>query len=186
MDLVVETADRIYYQSDHLELSPSKWHRSSVTSRYFMLHSHGRHDGYDLLPRITGLLAAPGLPLADPRERGHAPGVSGRRSRWRACGKCGHSEAQKGPQHGKGQTSAAEAGAPCPILRVVHPPRARRRRHGDLPGQGAGHVPCRVSGPVSCRNVAMGGAVGTGDSHTTYSPAHGATRCRRLSRSLMN
>jgi hypothetical protein len=72
-----------------------------------------------------------------------------------------HSGAQKGLQHGKGQTSSAEAGAPCPMLRLVHPLSARRRRHGDLPGQGAGHVPCRVSGPVSRRDVAMGGALGT-------------------------
>lgn len=131
-----------------------------VTSRYFMLDSHVHHDGYALLPRVTGLLAAPGLLLADSRERGHAPGVSGRRARWRACGKCDDSGAQKGQQHGKGQTSSAEAGAPCPILCVVHPPRARRRRHGDLPRQGAGHVPYRVSGPVSRHYVAMGGAVG--------------------------
>ena len=164
-----------------------------------------------LLPRVTGLLAVPGMPLADPRERGYTPGVAGRRSRWRTCGKYAHSGAQKGPQHGKGQTAAAAAGAPGPILCVVHPPRARRRRHSDLPGQGAGHVPCRVSGPVSRRDVAMGGALGTTvcasnhgacpqrcdgqrvsrqrhrnrEAHTTDSLEHGATRCRSLSRSLM-
>jgi len=66
----------------------------------------------------------------------------------------------EGKKHGKGQTSSAEAREPCPTMRMVRQPRARRCRHGNLPGQGAGHVPCRVSVPVPRRHVAVGGAVG--------------------------
>src|SRR5262249_22733258 len=55
-------------------------------------------------------------------------------------------------------TAARAPGAP---LRLVRPPRVWRRRHGDLPGQGAGHLPCRVSRPVSRCPVAVGGTVST-------------------------
>jgi hypothetical protein len=37
--------------------------------RYFVLHSHVHHNVYALLPSVTGLLAAPSRPLADPREQ---------------------------------------------------------------------------------------------------------------------
>ena len=107
-----------------------------------------------------------------PKGACHAPGQAGRRSRERACGRLGHRRAQEGKKHGEGQTSSEEAGEPCPTMRVVRQPRARRRRHGDLPGQGAGHVPCRVSVPVPRRHVAVGGAVGTTACAPTYDAGH--------------
>jgi hypothetical protein len=42
--------------------------------------------------------------------------------------------------------------------------------HGDLPGQGAGHLPCRVSRPLSRRHVAVGGAVGLAAAASTPRP----------------
>jgi hypothetical protein len=125
-----------------------------------MLHSMAR-DGDTILPRVTGLRSAPGVPLVGPGEWPHAPGVCGRRFRSRACGRRDPRGAPEGQQQGEGHTSVVAARAPGALLRVVRPPRARRRRHGDLPGQGAGHLPCRVSRPVSRRPVAAGGAVGT-------------------------
>jgi len=55
-------------------------------------------------------------------------------------------------------------------MRVVCQPRAWRLRHGDLPRQGAGHVPCRMSVSVPRRHVALGCAVGP----TARAPSHGS------------
>jgi len=118
-------------------------------------------DGDTILPRVTGLCSAPCGPLVGLGEWRHAPGVCGRRFRSRACGRRNPSGAPEGQQQGEGHTSVVAARAPGSTLRVVCPPRAWRRRHGDLPGQGAGHLPCRVSRPVSRRPVATGGDVGT-------------------------
>ena len=85
----------------------------------------------------------------------------GRCFRSRACGRRDPSGAPEGQQQGAGHTSVVAARAPGALLCVVRPPRAWRRRDGDLPGQGTGHLPCRVSRPVSRRPVAMGDAVGT-------------------------
>ena len=117
-------------------------------------------DRDTILPRVTGLHAAPYGLLVGPGEWCHAPGVCGRRFWSRVCGRRDPSGAPEGQQQGQGHTPVVAARAPGPLLRVVRPPRARRRRHGDLPGQGAGHLPCRVSRPVSRRPVATGDAVG--------------------------
>jgi hypothetical protein len=143
---------------------------SSVTHPYFMLHCNVQHDGYTVLPSVTALLAAPGILLAGPRERAHAPGQAGRRDRERACGRLGHRRMHEGKQHGEGQTPSKEAGELGPTMRVVRQSRARRGRHSDLPGQGAGHVPCRVSIQVPRRHVAASGAVVT----TACAPSHDA------------
>jgi hypothetical protein len=118
-------------------------------------------DGDTILPRVTGLRSAPGVPLVGPREWRQTPGVCGRRFRSRAYERRDPREAPEGQQQGKGHPSVVAARAPSPTLRVVCRPCTRRRRHGDFPGQGAGHLPCRVSRPVSRRPVATGGAVGT-------------------------
>ena len=78
-----------------------------------------------------------------------------------ACGRLHPSGAQEGQTQGEGYTFWTEARTSGAPLRLVHPPRVWRRRHGDLPGQGAGHLPCRVSRPVSRCHVAVGGAVST-------------------------
>jgi len=103
---------------------------------------------------------------------------------WRACRCLGHSGAQKGKKHGEGQTSSEEAGESCPTMRVVCQPCAWRRRHGDVPRQGAGHVPCRVSVPVSRHPVAVGSAVDTtarAPATPVISPAQASDhgKCRR-------
>jgi hypothetical protein len=111
--------------------------------------------------------ASHGPPLCARRTAGwpgewcHAPGVCGRRFRTRACGRLDPRGAPEGQKQGKGHTSLVAARASGPTLRVVRSPCARRRRHGHLPGQGPGHLPCRMSRPVSRRHVAVGGTVST-------------------------
>ena len=106
----------------------------------------------------------------------HAPGMCGRRFRSRAYRRRDPSGAPKGQQQGEGHTSMVAARAPGPLLRVVCPPRARRRRHGDLPGQGAGHLPCRVSRQVPRCHVATGDAVGTAAASPAPRPASALRR----------
>jgi hypothetical protein len=89
---------------------------------------------------------------AGPGEQRQAPGM---------CGRLNPNGAPEGQKYGEGHTASAEAQAPGSTLCVVRPPRARRRRHSDLPGQGTGHLPYRVSRPVSRCHVAVGGAVST-------------------------
>jgi hypothetical protein len=103
-------------------------------------------------------------------KRAHAPGQARRRDRERACGRLGYRRMPEGKQHGEGQTPSEEAGELGPTMRVVRQSRARRGRHSDLPGQGAGHVPCRVSIQVPRRHVAASGAVVT----TACAPSHDA------------
>jgi hypothetical protein len=137
-------------------------------------------DGDTILPRVTGLRSAPGVPLVGPGEWCQAPGVCGRRFRSRAYGRRDPRGAPEGQQQGEGHTAVVAARAPGPPLRVVRPPRARRRRHGDLSGQGAGHLPCRVSRPVSRRHVAAGGAVGTAAASPTPRPGSSPAPARLL------
>jgi hypothetical protein len=134
---------------------------SPVTRPYFMLHCHVQHDGYAVLSSVTDLLAAPGILLAGPRGRAHAPGQAGRCDSERACGRLDHRRIHEGKQHGEGQTPSEEAEEHGPTMRVVRQSRARRSRHSDLPGQGAVHVPCRVSLQIPRRHVAASGAVVT-------------------------
>ena len=70
-------------------------------------------------------------------------------------------ERRKGQHRAKATRVGRRHGRPGPPLRLVRPPRVWRRRHGDLPGQGAGHLPRRVSRPVSRCHVAVGGTVST-------------------------
>jgi hypothetical protein len=107
-------------------------------------------------------------------------GVCGRRFRSRAYGRRDPRGAPEGQQQGEGHTSVVAARAPGPTLRVVRPPRARRRRHGDLSGQGAGHIPCRVSRPVSRRHMAAGGAVDTAAASPTPRPGSSPAQARLL------
>jgi hypothetical protein len=103
-------------------------------------------------------MPAIGAPQA--RPRGQGPPHAARRPHPTPSGRLDASGAQEGQTPGQGHTAWAAARVPGPALRVVCAPRARRGGHGDLPGQGAGHLPCGVSRPVSCRHVAVGGAVG--------------------------
>jgi hypothetical protein len=106
--------------------------------------------------------------------------VCGRRFRSRACGRRDPSGAPEGQQQGEGHTPVVAARVPGPTLCVVRPPRTRRRRHGDLPGQGAGHLPCRVSRPVSRRPVATGGAVSTAAAFPAPRPGLSPAQARLL------
>jgi hypothetical protein len=96
-----------------------------------------------------------------PKGRAHAPGQAGRCDSERACGRLDHRRIHEGKQHGEGQTPSEEAEEHGPTMRVVRQSRARRSRHSDLPGQGAVHVPCRVSLQIPRRHVAASGAVVT-------------------------
>jgi hypothetical protein len=159
-------------------------HRSSTRA---VCYTPEPPDGEPILPRVTCICGAPCVSLAGPGKRRHAPGVCGRYSQPRACGRLHSNGAPEGQTQGEGHPWWPAARAPDAPLRLVRPPRVWRRRHGNLPGQGAGHLPCRVSRPVSRGHVAVGGAVSPRRCRPAprpgFSPAQAAepgTRCGRV------
>jgi hypothetical protein len=140
---------------------PTVQQRPHLSSTRAVCYTPEPPDRAIILPRVTGICTAPCVSLAGPGKRRHAFGVCGRHASPRAGRRLYSSGAPEGQTQDKGDTWWTAVRAPGAPLRLVRPPRVWRRRHGHLPRQGAGHLPCRVSRPVSRCHVAVGGAVST-------------------------